>query len=470
MRSTRRTRRLLGSGMVWSVLVAAVWTFSGQAQAVDPSPPVAADDHLVITPLTYEAEVDVLDNDSDPAGDALQVCRVDAPDDAGLGVHIWSHDGWPGMNVIGPASTYLTVEPRTTLHTGSYPVTYYACNSHLLTPATLTVEVRRITARAVDGEPGVVRFSNPLDEPIDVLYGPWRGRQATGAFTLAAHASKDRTVRHESIAWAAFRTADEDGDDPYPVGYGVVRHTGAAPSRGVVGARDVAARLAPRFEGLAERFLTRPPRPEGAQPGLDPSAGADTRSATTALDNQAPVTAPDHVTLDYYDVEHVHVLANDTDDSAGDLGICWIDIPADTDLSAVLEPWWADSDRARSDDPDRYVDLDAESAAAGTYELTYYACDRQYLTPGTLTVTVRAFPPPTVRRVDGHPGALRVRNHGYRTVKLTYFRSGHYSERTRLFVPAHSGRTLRVDYNSLSYFADTAIGPLSDGTVRHVLR
>jgi len=58
--------------MVWSVLMGAFSAFSGQARAVGLSPPVAADDLLVITPLAYEAEVDVLDNDSDPAGDALQ--------------------------------------------------------------------------------------------------------------------------------------------------------------------------------------------------------------------------------------------------------------------------------------------------------------------------------------------------------------------------------------------------------------
>ena len=90
-----------------------------------------------------------LDNDADRDGDDLQVRRLEAPDDQGLGAHIWSHDGEPGFSTIGPGSSYVLFEPERQLATGTYPVTYYACDRQFLTPATLKVEVRKISACAI---------------------------------------------------------------------------------------------------------------------------------------------------------------------------------------------------------------------------------------------------------------------------------------------------------------------------------
>ncbi len=432
-----------------------------QAAAPVATPPVAVDDHVVITPLSDLVDVHVLANDTDADGGDLQVCRIDAPDDEGVGAHIWSRNGEPGFARIRPASTYVMIEPRQPLAPGSYPVTYYACDRQLLTPATLTVEVRKITARAIADQPGSVRFTNPLDEPIEVEYGPPHG-SGHAAFRLAAHATKDRQPAWASIVWVAYLVSDldSDGDDPLPVGYGRVRHTGAsgrvALTRRLGGpAADLRRAAEHRYQAvLGDRspHLSRTTRPNvhtGVESAMDPPAP-----------NAAPVTAPDHVTLDYYDDAHVRVLRNDSDDTPEDLGVCWIDVPTGVGLDALLEPWWAGSDRARSDDPDRYIDLGADGAEPGTYVLTYYACDRQFLTPGTLRVTVRKFPPPVARRVLGHPGVVSFRNHGYRTVSIQYFRTGHYSEKHHLRVAPHTVRRLHVRYDSLTYFADTRIGPL----------
>jgi hypothetical protein len=186
------------------------------------------------------------------------------------------------------------------------------------------------------------------------------------------------------------------------------------------------------------------------------------------VEDAAPTTASDAVTFDYYDSADVRVLANDSDDTPADLAVCWVDVPADSGLYAMIEPWWANSSRSRSDSPDRFIDLGASPADAGTYTLTYYACDKHRMTPGVLTVTVRDFPPVKVRRVAGHPGTLDFINRGYRNVLIHYFPSNHYSEKFHFRVKPNGRYRLHVSYDDLTYFADTKIGPLSSGRIRHL--
>ncbi|MDO9457704.1 Ig-like domain-containing protein [Nocardioides sp.] len=428
--------------------------------------PVTADDTVTITPLTSEADVHVLANDVDPDHGNLQVCRVEAPDAAGLGVHVWSDNGEPGYGATPSGSTYLTLEPTRELAVGTLTVTYYACDRVQLTPATLTVEVVRITARTVAGRPGVVRFTNPLDEAVDVIYGAVDGEDADGGFTLGAGATRDRVVKRRTIQWFAVPHEGE-GDDPLPLGYGIVRNTGARAASAAPGA---SARQLTARQGRAWRTgrSAHPShvRPRHVRPGRV-EVGRD-EPPTGPVEDAAPVTGNDRVTLDYYDDAEVRVLRNDSDDTPGDLAVCWVDVPRRSGLSALIQPWWAASDRARSDSPDRYIELNASAATAGTYRLTYYACDKHRLTPGTLTVTVRRFPPVKVRRVRGHPGTLVFTNRGYRRVRIQYFESHHYSEQHHFSIKPHARRRLHVSYDDLSYFADTAIGPLGSGRFRNL--
>lgn len=442
---------------------ASVPVTSGVATAAaDVQAPVVADDTVVITPLTYSLDVPVLANDSDPDGGNLQVCRIEAPDDSGLSVHIWSTDGEPGDGRTTSGSSYLVLEAGQELRTGTLEVTYYACDRQALAPGALTVDVRAITAAPVAGRPGVVRFTNPLDQAIEVLYGAPDGEDADGGFTVPARSTKDKRVTRSTIVWVAFPTEypDDDGDDPWPIGYGEVRDTGA---RGAVPAArpsDARTTRAWRARAGAARRSTGPVGPARADEPADVPADEPA--------DEPPVTAKDHVTVHYYDSRNVTVLANDSDDSPGELAVCRVDVPPGKGINALVEPWWAGSRRSRSDSSDRYLELSVNAAEAGTYTLTYYACDKRRLTPGTLTVTVRKFPPVTARRMSGHPGVVEFTNRGYARAVVQYFRAGTYSERYRLVVKPHSRGRVKVRYDNLDYFAYTSIGPLNDGRVRNL--
>ena len=50
------------------------------------------------------------------------------------------------------------------------------------------------------------------------------------------------------------------------------------------------------------------------------------------------------------------------------------------------------------------------SAKPRTYTFTYYACDFETLTPGTLTVTIDPEPEITAKALPGKPGKIKVTN------------------------------------------------------------
>lgn len=456
----RRIAALMAVLLVPGLAVATVSVAEaeGPATAAASLAPVATDDTVTITPLIYEAEVDVLANDSDPDNGNLQVCRLDAPDDSGLSVHIWARDGtWDG-GPMSSKSSFLLLEPEVKLATGTLSVTYYACDHELLTPATLTVNVVRIGVEKVVGQPGKVRFTNPLDFAVDVLWVRKSSQHVRGV-TLAPHAVKTKSVQGDKIWWFAFESDPAgEGDDPLPIDGGKLTGIGG---RGHPSPR--VPLTAYQREAWANRFSERPRRTSPAAP----APGRDDAAVDPAEDS-APVTVADHARLDYYDGKAMRVLANDSDDAPSDLAVCRVEVPKDVGLTAFIEPWWALSDRSRSDDPDRYIDLGANAAQAGTYTLTYYACDKHRLTPGTLTVTIREFPDVEVRKVPGKPGTLVFINRGYRSVRIIYYETGHYSEKTYIDVGRHSRGRLHVAYDDLFYFAATKIGPLNYGRVKNL--
>ena len=128
--------------------------------------------------------VHVLSNDSDPQGQGLDVCRVDR---SGRAV-----SGWTQLDNTG-----FTVESNH-YASGTYAITYYACNDARLTPGTVTVHLRRAKPVQVSDHGGTLRIANPNGERVRVGltrltdYGPLR--QLT--IKVPAHG-----VRHVSVAW-----------------------------------------------------------------------------------------------------------------------------------------------------------------------------------------------------------------------------------------------------------------------------
>lgn len=114
----------------------------------------------------------------------------------------------------------------------------------------------------------------------------------------------------------------------------------------------------------------------------------------------SPVTQPDTMTMYANTVAEIPaLLANDTDEDGDDLAICRI---------------------APSPDPDNIEIIDflgihlvaTSPEARGTYEFTYYACDWETLTPGTLTVTVKPTPAMKVKvtKMPRKPGRVKIVN------------------------------------------------------------
>ncbi len=135
------------------------------AQARDVAAPLAADDTASVY-FGQTVSVPVLRNDVDPQGESLAVCRASEAVGAlnGLDVDTSVVDGRLVVAVYGgfdgrPVDVTLT---------------YQACNSERLSaPATVTLTVQdpeRLVVEKLD-RPGRVRFTNPNDLRVVVLYG-----------------------------------------------------------------------------------------------------------------------------------------------------------------------------------------------------------------------------------------------------------------------------------------------------------
>ena len=189
-----------------AVLAAAGITLSLMAPAVADEvsdAPVTVDDQVTIGGTTTEV-VDVLDNDSDPNGDDLALCRFTVADDVPVFVDL--------------VDDMLYISPYANT-SGTYEVTYYACDFDYLTPGTLTVEVVKVPlVRAKKlARPGRVRFKNPGPKPVVVLYGDRNEQRPDGRVRVAPGQAEKVTVMRKRIDWVAF-----------------VRRTGAYAGKGVL--------------------------------------------------------------------------------------------------------------------------------------------------------------------------------------------------------------------------------------------
>lgn len=416
----RRTR-VLGSLLALAVGAGAS-VVNGTALAEPGPPPVAADDVLVITP-TIHYRVDVLANDGggDPAGADLQVCRVDPVGD-GLDAQITWYDTVPSDPILFPDSTYVDVRTTEPLPVGDRTIAYAACDRHRTAWATLTLAVRRVGAERVAAAPASVLFTNPLDGPIVIT---WHGADGgSGRESIPAGGSRQVEVGVGAVEWTAGGWV---GNRENPV-----LDSGTIPAVGAA----------------APGSLARPSEPAAEVPDRE------------AADTSPPVVAPDRLTLEYNGHSRVDVLANDSDDHPEDLQICRFDPPPMVLGPSVPPlPTWVGEKQV--------IDVRTRQTPGGTFDVRYYACDREQLTAGVLTVTVRDFPHPLIDRVDGRPGVVRVHNLGYRTIDVRYRRPGgvHWQH---LRVGPHRTGTIRVAHNVLIYHVYTKIGLLAWGTVRHV--
>jgi hypothetical protein len=201
------------------------------AMADDSPAPVAVDDVATAQARGPEAGgvtfIDVLANDSAADGETLEICRVRAPE-RGLSVAEVQTNGdflisspHNGVSYGGGGSEeedgreQLVVLPWAN-RAGTYQLTYWACDTKHLTPATVTVTVEKtpeVTVRKVD-RPGRLRFTNPRTSRAVVIYGGLREERPDGRVALAPGGHETRRVVRHAIRWIAIspRTGEMVGE------------------------------------------------------------------------------------------------------------------------------------------------------------------------------------------------------------------------------------------------------------------
>jgi hypothetical protein len=182
------TRRRLG-GLVLALGLAGTLT-SAPAQAAEGSPPVAVDDTVTLR-FGQSAELDVLDNDSDPDGDDLEVCRLGK-----LPRHLQVFSTGEGNLYIAPG-----VRDR-----GTFTFTYYACDFEFLSPATVTVIVPptpEVRVQKAPDHPGFLRVKNTAPFAIRFLFGSRSEEKPDGVRRIEAKEAVFVRVHRPQIYWVA---------------------------------------------------------------------------------------------------------------------------------------------------------------------------------------------------------------------------------------------------------------------------
>jgi hypothetical protein len=186
-----RTRRLAATAVL-ALLTPAVAVLATGAPASAAAPVTSPDE--VSMYAGNGAEIDVLANDSDADGtEDLAVCRI-AP------------ESYKKLDLLYDGSSVLFPVSSTKAKPGTYTFTYYACDFETLVPGTLTVTIvpePEIRAKALPGQPGKIKVTNPADFKIRYLYGSFREEEPDGTVKIPKHSSVILTVRRTRIDWIA---------------------------------------------------------------------------------------------------------------------------------------------------------------------------------------------------------------------------------------------------------------------------
>lgn len=173
----------------------------------------------------------------------------------------------------------------------------------------------------------------------------------------------------------------------------------------------------------------------------------------------APVTVGDATSMYAGNGREVDVLANDTDaDSPGDLTVC------------RLGPETYKRVYAESVGDGVVVVYSLPTAKPGTYTFTYYACDYEALTPGTLTVTIEAEPEVTVKALPGKPGKIKVKNPADFKIRFLYGSAKEEAPDGTVKIPRNSSVILSVRRTRIDWVAYTRKGDfIAQGKVRNIV-
>ncbi|HWU24086.1 MAG TPA: Ig-like domain-containing protein [Nocardioides sp.] len=176
--------------------------------------------------------------------------------------------------------------------------------------------------------------------------------------------------------------------------------------------------------------------------------------AAHAATGSPPVAVDDAVTMTALRSAQPDVLANDSDPDGDTLVVCRVHgVPSGLHVD-ILDG-----------------KLMIFAMDPGTYSFTYYACDYSYLTPATVTVTVKAPPEVHLRilKSDRRPGRLHVINRGDFRLRFQWGSYKRISPDGHVSVPAHSGVWVKVRRVSLMWLAtNSRRGAFRIGFVRGI--
>jgi hypothetical protein len=181
-------------------------------------------------------------------------------------------------------------------------------------------------------------------------------------------------------------------------------------------------------------------------------AGALAQPASAA----PPVTVDDHVSMYPGASRAVDVVANDSDaDGNDDLSVCRVA------GAGEHRHYFVGIEEGRL-----YVLLGPR--ATGEITITYYACDFETLTPGTLRISVKKVVPIRVTKLD-RPGLLRVTNRNDARVRFMWGSFAEDRPDARVVVGAHDAVVIRVHRHRIDWVAALGRGNvLRIGHVRNI--
>ena len=195
MTRTRRTAAAL------TTLAVSVLGLAVTAAPAEAAPPVTTPDATSMY-AGNARDVDVLanDTDADPDGaEDLAVCRMG--DETYRRVFAES---------VGDGLVFVYSLPSA--KPGTYTFTYYACDFQTLVPGTITVTIEaepEVTAKALPGQPGKIKVTNPADFKIKFLYGSFKEANPDGTVKIAKGSSVILSVQRTQIDWIAYTRKNE---------------------------------------------------------------------------------------------------------------------------------------------------------------------------------------------------------------------------------------------------------------------
>ena len=197
-------------GLTWAVAaVSAAALLGPSAYAATGSPPVTHPDTMTLR-AGEGVLIDPTENDADPDGDDLQVCRLDPHLPRKL-----------SQSFVEDGHLAVVASPRAR---GTYTLVYYACDSSYLTPGSVTVKVKppEPTLELIpigDAPPGKVRIKNTYkNRTFHCEWGPFDSDKVEGKVTVKPRSSVVIRVKE-----ADFEMDCESGNVGYSFGFHTTR-------------------------------------------------------------------------------------------------------------------------------------------------------------------------------------------------------------------------------------------------------